>query len=308
MGSLELKHMRMIRAIAETENMTKAARLLCISQSALSQQLKDIEGKLAVDLFFRTPRKMIPTPMGSRLLGTARQVIDTVDEVELEIARAVSGETGELKVGTQCVFCYKWLPLVMKRFQIQFPGIDVEIGNSSQPIRELLAKTFDIIIAAAPHNDDQCMVTPLFDDHLVCIMPSDHPLAAAPFVRLQDFARYKLISHAEKEGNRFYQSMLKPRGIEPQRLMTVGSPQAIVSLVAAGFGISVFPAWATRSSRDAGIICMRSITKHGVPLTWKALYLKTGSRPAFQDEFIRIVGKLNVADIKTLPDCPPVAA
>ncbi len=308
MGCLEIKHLRMIRAIAETENITKAARRLFISQSGLSQQLKDIEGKLGADLFFRTRKKMVPTPMGKQLIKTAAGVLVTVDDAELEIARAVSGEKGELKVGTQCIFCYKWLPHVMKQFQAKFPGVDFEIGNSVNPAEDLASKRFDIVITGARGDDEHCTYTPLFEDQLVCIMPSGHPLSAMDFVRLQDFSRYKLISHAERELNKFYQFILKPKGIEPQRLMPVGAPHAIVSMVAAGFGISVFPAWAVRTTLASNGICARPITRRGLPLTWNAVFLPGANMPVFQNEFIQIVGNLNAADIAAIPDgCPGTA-
>ncbi len=57
MHNLEIKHLRMLRAITDSGNMTRAAEKLCLTQSALSQQLKDIEGKLGTDLFFRTRKK-----------------------------------------------------------------------------------------------------------------------------------------------------------------------------------------------------------------------------------------------------------
>ena len=101
MHNLEIKHLRMLRAITESGNMTRAAEKLCLTQSALSQQLKDIEGKLGTDLFYRTRKKMIVTEVGRQLLETATQVIDAVDLAEQDISRKISGERGELKVGTQ---------------------------------------------------------------------------------------------------------------------------------------------------------------------------------------------------------------
>ena len=131
MNHLEIKHLRMVCAIAESGNMTRAAETLCISQSALSQQLKDIENKLGTDLFFRTRKKMILTEVGKQLQGTATQVIDSVDQAEHAISLQTKGEKGELKVGTQCIFCYKWLPQVMRLFHAKFPNVEIEVGNST---------------------------------------------------------------------------------------------------------------------------------------------------------------------------------
>jgi LysR family transcriptional regulator for metE and metH len=304
MGRLEIKHLRMIRAIADTGNMTQAAGHLGISQSGLSQQLKDIEGKLAAELFFRTPKKMIPTAVGAGLLETAITVVDTIDAAEMAIDKAVAGHAGELRLGTQCHFCYKWLPHVMKVFQDQFPGIEVEIGNAGDPAEELLSRRFDLVVGAAPTGDDRCVEVPLFEDQLVCIMPVGHRLSRQPHVRLTDFGRYKLITHVERSQSKIYQLMLRPKGIEPQGVMTVSSPQAIVALVAADFGLSAFPAWAVRSAVSAGSICTRPITRTGIPLTWRAAYLRTRRMPAYYRAFIQFLQDLGVSDIGRLPDDP----
>jgi LysR family transcriptional regulator for metE and metH len=305
MNHLEIKHLRMICAIAESGNMTRAAEKLYISQSALSQQLKDIEVKLKVDLFFRTRKKMILTPIGKKLSETAQHVIGTIEDAELEIAKIVSGDRGELKVGTQCIFCYKWLPRVMRIFQSKFPNIEFEIGTSGDLAAELESKQYDLVITASAARDDNYDYLPLFADHLVCIMPPDHPLSSRPWIRFEDFGRFNLLSHAEKAQNRFYQLVLKPRGVEPKRMMMVGQPLAIIEMVASGFGISVFPRWAVRSTLEGDGITARPITRNGFPLTWQAAFLKNNQIPLSQKEFINIVSKMNIEDMPAT-DCRKV--
>jgi LysR family transcriptional regulator for metE and metH len=99
MSNLEMRHLRMIKTIAETGNLTKAAYKLCISQPALSQQLKDIEEKLGTNIFFRTKKKMILTEIGKKLLQTANTVIEEINRAEMEVSKAVYGDAGELKIG-----------------------------------------------------------------------------------------------------------------------------------------------------------------------------------------------------------------
>jgi LysR family transcriptional regulator for metE and metH len=296
MNNLELKHLRMICALAESGNMTMAAEKLCITQSALSQRLKDIETRLGIDLFFRTPKKMILTEAGKQLLGTAIEVIETVDQAERSISRKTKGEKGELKVGTQCIFCYKWLPQVMRSFHGKFPNIEIEIGNSSDLMEELEGKKYDLIISGAISPSEIHSSVPLFKDQLVCIMTEDHPLAACSFIQLADFGSNNLISHTDKSKNRFYQQVLKPQGIEPKRIMNVGAPQAILEMVIAGFGISIFPRWAVAEAIKTWQIVARPITPKGFPLTWHAIYLTHSNIPIYQQEFIRSISRLNITE------------
>jgi len=223
-----------------------------------------------------------------------------VDLAEQDISRKISGERGELKVGTQCIFCYKWLPQVMHLFQRKFPSVEIEVGNSVDLQRELEGKTYDLIISGAVSSDEGLISIPLFQDQLVCIMRADHPLSPCSFIQFEDFRGVNLISHAEKSKNRFYQQVLKAKSVEPKRIMNVGAPQAILEMVAAGFGISIFPRWAITEALKIWPIVARPITPRGLPLTWHAVYLTHTNVPIYQQEFIRNISKLNVTE-QTLP-------
>jgi LysR family transcriptional regulator, regulator for metE and metH len=289
MNHLEIKHLRMVCAIAETGTMTRAARKLFVTQSALSQQLKDLEGKLRAALFFRSRRRMVLTPIGKMVLSSARPIIESLENTELEIVRFVSGEKGELKVGTQCVFCFKWLPRVMKVFQDKYPGVEVEVGHCTDLAEGLASKQYDLVITAMPESDHRFAGLPLFEDKGVCVLPEDHPLSTRTYVDLEDFGRFNLISHADKASNRFYQSVLKPRGIRPKRFLTLTQYQAIIEMVAAGFGLAVFPRWAVRSTLSEHGLAERNITKRGFPLTWHAAVLPERKLPHFLEEFVHMV-------------------
>ena len=296
MNTIELKHLRMICALHESGNMTHAAEKLCVSQSALSQQLKDIETKLGADLFLRTRKKMIITDAGRQLQSTAAEVLKAVDQVERAISLKTKGEKGELRVGTQCIFCYKWLPQVMRLFHQKFPNIEIEIGNSQEMQEELEGKRYDLIISGAMAPHERLTSVPLFKDQLVAVMTEDHPLASCGFLQLSDFAANNLISHCEKGRNRFYQQVLRPQGIEPKRIMNVGAPQAIIEMVVAGFGIAVFPRWAVAESLNSWYVVARPITPRGFPLTWHAVYLSRNNIPVYQQEFIRSISCLNITE------------
>jgi len=306
MQNLELKHLRMVLSIAETGNMTRAAEKLCLSQSALSQQLKDIETRLGADLFFRARKKMILTPIGKNLLATAGRVVRLVEEAELEIARVISGEQGELKVGVQCLFCYKWLPEAIRSFQSSFPNVELVIGMAEDLAEDLEGGRFDLVVTAAPAVEERFRYAPLFADQMVCVLPPDHPLSGQDYVRMEDFSRFNLISHAERGRNRFYQTVLKPRGVEPKRFLAVAAPQAMVEMVAAGLGVGIFPAWAV--ALESGRIISRPLTARGLPLTWHAVSLPNERVVLFQEEFIRIVGRMKVESGGIACSCGETAA
>ena len=182
----------------------------------------------------------------------------------------------------------------MADFRKQFPNVELEIGTSHDPARELKQKQYDIVISARSLDEHCYDQRSLFQDQLVCIMEKDHPLTAQEYIRLEDFQGGNLISHAEKEESKFYELMLQPKGIEPKRFMTVGQPLAIVELVASGLGISVFPLWAVTSALKEDTLEARPISRKGVPLTWRALFMKGNNTPIYQKEIIRMMQRANI--------------
>src|SRR5215213_1979984 len=118
---LEIRHLKLIKAIAREGSVTKAGNRLHLTQSALSHQLRDAEQKLGARLFTRLNKRMLLTPAGERLLVSADNVLE-------EIIRQIAlSREGVLRLSTQCYTCYHWLPSMLKLFQQKFPRVDVQI-------------------------------------------------------------------------------------------------------------------------------------------------------------------------------------
>ncbi len=289
MTHLEIKHLRMIRMIDRTNNLTRAAENLFVSQPALSQQLKDIEGKLGAALFSRTGKNMILTRIGKKLLSYSEHILATIEEAELEVQKIVKGEQGELKIGVRCLFCYKWLPEVIKLFQGKFPNVDLNIGNSFEPEKDLISKKWDIAISTSPILNCNISYTPLFEDEFLCVMSDEHPLSRKKFLEIKDFEGMDMISMVEKSGPSFYRFFFKNKGIKPGRHMTITHPDAVVELVEAGLGIAILPKWFIAPYTGLKQIRTCSLTSKKTRLQWKASFLKERTILPYQEEFIKII-------------------
>jgi len=286
---LEIKHLRMLRMIARTNNLTKAAGNLFISQPALSQQLKDIETKIGTPLFLRTGKNMVLTGIGKKLLNRAHIIIDEVEKAEREVAQAVNGEKGELKIGVRCMFCYKWLPTVIKQYQNKYPNVDLDIGNSLQQEKDLLSKTFDITISTSFAVNHKISFAPLFKDEILCVMSDEHPFSQKKFLEIEDFNGTDMIAMIEKAGPSFYNFFFKNKNVQLRRYMTIPHPEAVVDLVEAGLGIALLPKWFVSPYTLKKHIHTSHLTSKKTLLQWNAGYLKDKTMPPYQDEFIKII-------------------
>src|SRR5215831_2966007 len=100
MRPIELRHLRLVKAIARHGTMTRAAGVLALTQSALSQQLLELEARLGVRLFLRTGRRMVATEAGEGLLVHGDRILCEVAALDTWLDSLQDGEAGTLRVST----------------------------------------------------------------------------------------------------------------------------------------------------------------------------------------------------------------
>jgi LysR family transcriptional regulator, regulator for metE and metH len=289
MGVLEIRHLRLVKALTETENLTRAAKMLHVSQPALSQQLRELEDRLGVLLFHRTSKRMILTRVGGWVLQTAENVLREMDRVELDIAKAVHGETGVLRVGVHCVLSYQWLPAIMRKFNDMYPQVELVLNNSHTFIRDLKSDAFDLVVTGFPIEHPALAYRKLFEDEVVVVSSPRHPMSARRTVREADFEDITIVSLVEKSKDVLYQYYLMPAGVRIRQFMTIEQPEAIIDVVRSGFGIAVFPRWSVQRFLNSGELCASSFGQEGVRMEWRAVFLKSKQFPVYQQEFLKLL-------------------
>ena len=238
---LEIRHLRLIEAVAQEGSVTKAGNRLYLTQSALSHQLRDAEEKLGVALFQRLGKKMILTPAGERLLSSAQVVLDEIRRAEEDVRQIALSREGVLRLTTECYTCYHWLPSLLKVFSQRFPRIEVQIvvEATRRPIQTLLDGKLDLAIVSTPVRNSKLLFKPLFQDEMLVVMRPDYPLASRPFLKAEDFSHENLIVYSTLEETMVFQKVLLPAGVAPKHVTQVQLTEAILEMVKNGLGISV---------------------------------------------------------------------
>src|SRR6056297_918539 len=126
--NLDLTALRAFVAVADAGGVTKASGYLNLTQSAVSMQIKRLEDMLDVGLFDRSTRKLILTGTGEQMLGYARRMLDLNDEVLTRLT--ASDYEGELTLGVPHDIVYPAIPLVLHRFNAEFPRMKVQLVSS----------------------------------------------------------------------------------------------------------------------------------------------------------------------------------
>ena len=287
---LEIRHLKLLTAIAEEGSVTEAGKLLHLTQSALSHQLRDAEEKLGTALFLRLGKKMVLTPAGEQLLLCARRVLGDLSSAETQIEGLNGGSRGVIRLSTECYTCYHWLPPLLKRFHSKYSKVQINIdaNATAHPAAALLEGKLDVAIMSSPPRNRSLQLTPMFEDELFMVMACDHRLAANSSIHPKDLAQETVLCYPPREESILVNKVLKPAGFEAQTVIEVPLTEAIVELAAAGTGVALLARWAVAPYLEAGKITIRPLAR-GLRRQWHAVTLRKQPVPPFLEEFLNLL-------------------
>lgn len=303
---IEIRHLQTILALAETGNLSKAARRLHLSQPALSHQLKAIETHLEVPVFERKSNPLRLSPAGERLLGTAHDITKLIRQCERDIARIAEGNAGQLRIAVECHSCFDWLMPAMDRFREGWPEVEMDLvsGFQPDPVGLLLENQADVVIVSKAAARQGIVHVPLFRYEVLALLARKHPLTQKTHLNAADFAKETLITYPIPDDRiDIVREVLGPAGINPPRrnaMLTV----AILQLVASQRGIAAMPAWAVQPYLDKNYVACRRIRKTGVHANLYAATTQALAATAYMKEFISTMREVSFATLKGVESVP----
>lgn len=298
---LELRHLKTLLALREAGNLSRAAQLLNLTQSALSHQMKALEEQYGAPLFERKSTPVGFTAPGQRLLKLAEGVLPQVAEAERDIARLVQGAAGRLRIAVECHTCFDWLMPAMDAMREHWPEVELDIvsGFQADPVGLLHQDRADLaIVSEVDDGETGVDVHPLFAFEIVALLPKGHPLLARPHLVAADFAGQPLITYpVPDEMLDLVRRVLQPAGVSPPR-RTTELTVAMLQLVASGRGLAALPRWAVAGYLERGYVAGQRIGPDG--LTGR-LYAVVAQRPLAQPYVADFVQQMRQTSLRTLP-------
>lgn len=182
---MNLKQLQYIVAIAEHQNISKAADALFISRSALNGYLLQLEDELQTPLFHRIQKKMVLTYAGEKYVAAAKKILDTRDQLYKELDDIVDSTTGRINIGVNRSLGEKIFRETFPIFHQKYPGYDIKLTASDRIEAELVDGQVDWAImgyGTAKPAPPELVQLPLGTCEVVLALPESHPLAylAAP--------------------------------------------------------------------------------------------------------------------------------
>lgn len=256
---VDTRRLRVFLAVAEELHFSRAAERLHLSQPALSQQVRLLERDLGVALFTRTSRQVGLTLAGEALQQAAPRVLHELDRAVEAARQAAHGITGRLTIGSVRTGLASVLPEVMRAFTVDHPHVrfDLVHMDTALQLRALADRSIDVGIVRAAADTPGLVVEPLVAEPLMLALPTGHRLASSGTpIDPRDLAEELFVSWPRHLGVEFSDIVVaycREHGFSPRVVSEGGDIDTQLALVAAGFGVSLQPAFYARAS-PAGVV------------------------------------------------------
>ena len=284
--NIALHHFRLVDTICKEGTLTKAARTLHLTQSALSHQLKELEREMGVDVFHRQGKRLQLSEQGDRFLQSAKKILSEIRSLEEDMANFKNGQVGKLNISMQSYTAYHWLPAVLKEFKTRWPDINVHIvaDATRRPLEYLLRGELDMGIVRTQMVNSLIRYEQIFEDNLVVLMLSDHPLAQKAVIEPADFQGEELILATydpSYQDTPLFEAMMHDLQIKPKHLHRIYYSDAMVDMVNAGLGIAVMSDFVAKPYMQGRDVIMRPLPAVIGKRAWYAA--TTQQTPAIQN-------------------------
>jgi DNA-binding transcriptional LysR family regulator len=292
---MELRRLRYFMAVAEVLSFNRAAQRLHISQPPLSNQIKQLEEELGVQLFKRSNRGVRLTEAGELLLEEVRRIFIQLEQTTRLVERVGSGKVGRLSLGFVPSATNEVLPRLLYEFRRRFPDVELFLHEMmpDQVVQRLHSRQIDVGFFYLPFDDSSLHIRPVSREPLIVALPETHSLAKEPEIDLRTLEREPFILPRRYEMPGLYgqvTEICRQAGFTPRAVQKdVWLMQTIVGLVASGIGVALVPA-SLRNFRRKGVLYR---TVRGLsPTVEMGVVWRRGDSSAVLSTFLKVVGEV----------------
>ena len=232
------KYEAYVRAV-ELGSLSKAAEELGYTQSGISHMMQSLEDEVGFPLLVRTSSGIVPNTEGEMLLPIIRQLLQTNESLEQNIAKIKGADIGSIRIAAYPSVATYWLPAIIASFQKDFPNVEIQIIEGGTDIVEgaMERREADLCLYAGGERKNFEWI-PLCQDQMLALVPPGHPLAEESCVPLEAFLSEPFIMPMPGYDGEVHE-VLEKMPQQPRILFSACSDYAIISMVAHGLGVSI---------------------------------------------------------------------
>jgi DNA-binding transcriptional LysR family regulator len=292
-----LRQIQYFIAVAEQGSVTRAAQNLSISQSSVTEALKELETDLGVELFDRHPRGLTITHNGHQFLRHATKILSSVSDARSSFSGKQNQISGKLNIGVTSLVAGYVLSDLLARYRRACPGVEVSAIEDNGAYLEhlLVGGELDVAVMVISNlRDRMALQAEILETSPYRLwLPMGHPLVSADIISVADIGREPLIMLTVDEIEENTGKLLSALGARPHVAFRTRSVEAVRSLVATGAGVALLPdlvyrPWSLEGDRIESRDVSGSLPVVQVGMVWR----KGSSLPQAARDFVGIAEAL----------------
>ena len=256
---MELRHLRYFITVAEELSFSKAALKLHTAQPSLSQQIKDLEDDIGVQLFHRTKRKVELTEEGLVFLEQARLTLTQADKAITMARQVAAAKVQYLKIGFVPSAEIRIFPYILPRLRVKLPKLQIRTLNlkESDQIAELKKGDLDIIFINQEFQNEVFASQLILKEPLVFMLPKQHPLAQLTEIPVGQLSGLAITVLSQKLSQPLFDTItqyIEQRQIQFQTISEANSIAESIQTVHSGQSCAILPSYMQALATDQMVI------------------------------------------------------
>jgi DNA-binding transcriptional LysR family regulator len=297
---MDFQQLRVFRAAAKNGGFTRASEQLHLSQSTVSQHIKQLESDLGGKLFARVGRRVVLSKAGELLLQYADRIFQDLKHAEMAVRELSMLKHSTVRLGVGAATMAYRLPRILSEYSARFPEIELVVvtGPTEILLEHLRAERVDIAIVMSPSPEPGMTIASAGREELVVVLRRGHPAGRKGIITPAELAKLRYISYEKGARmqnliDQYFESL----GIAPRAVMELENIESIKGLVRSGLGFAVLPKCTVTESGQARHF--RIVAVKGPPLVRELglVHLDAAMLPSA----IRELGSRIVAGMKSDP-------
>jgi len=274
---MNFRQIEAFRAVMITGSGTEAAKMLFVTQPAISRLISDFELSSGLQLFVRKPNRLEPTPEAHALYRTVDHAFIGLKEISRTAEAIINNQKGNLRIVAMPVCVDSFLPALVSDFAKQHPDVSIELESAPrlQALDMIRSQQFDFGIISLTNRDHiDLEVQPLCQRKAVCVLPIGHRLGKKSKVHAVDLADEPFISLSSGSPFRaLLDEMFTREGVRRKFAIETRTQSTIYNLIKRGAGVSILDPFVTERE-NSGVI----VKTFAPEVTWNYGIVESPSR------------------------------
>jgi len=273
---MTLRQLQVFRAVCSCQSFSRAAEEMALTQSAVSQQIRQLEGAGGAALFEYVGRKLYLTEAATSLLAASEDIFARLESLDMSLSTLQGSLQGELRLAVVSSIQYL-TPHLLAAFRERYPEVSfrLEIATRGQVIQRLRDNLDDVVLMGLVPEDRALEFFPFLNNPIIAVANADHPLARHATPALVELENVTVLQREPGSGTRkASDDFLQERRVHLQRPMQLGSSESLIQGAVAGLGVAMVSAHAASPFLRNGQLVQLGFAELPLYRSWCAVHAR----------------------------------